>query len=91
MKTTPRQFRAAAELVATGEFGCCRAITHAAYDQSCVRSRDFFRGLFYNRWIHEYHGYWWGSPFYREADDRNARVIALLLAALIYEDEHKVK
>jgi hypothetical protein len=86
MKTVidPNVFIEAAEAVDRESCGCCSAIMDAGNQSEGGPENRFFAEWF--RPEHEsIHTFWWGLPWWRS--EQQARVFALLLAAILAEEE----
>jgi len=86
MKIRPHIFEDAAEILAVRGLrytGCCHALYYA---RASVHEQNFFRRLFRPR---DAANYWWEVPCIAEREDQEARVMALLLAAVIAREEAK--
>jgi hypothetical protein len=95
IKLDPKVFERAAELVSTGERGCCFSIVRALYPEPALYALSYnqpdavlhkaFLGRYFKPLGESMSLFWWGLPGTNA--NTHARVIALLLAARLAREE----
>lgn len=90
MDKAARQLRQAAKWVDKHRSGACSALSYYAYNVIAdEKARRIFMRFAPTDSATQRLAYWWGHPVHCDDKSHNARVMALLLAAEMAEDEYE--